>query len=121
MIGSPDMIAQLNYIEFAGGDLAATKTFYTDVFGWVFTDYGPTYASFGKAQAGLDGGFDTSVTAAAPGALVVFYAKDLEAVLAKVKAADGEIVREIFDFPGGRRFHFKDPAGNELAVWSDPV
>ncbi len=113
------MSATLNYIELPGGDLAKTKAFYEAVFGWVFTDYGPNYTAFAKAEAGMDGGFDSTVSAQTPGALVIFYAEALEATLAKVQKAGGEIVLEIFDFPGGRRFHFKDPAGNELAVWGD--
>ncbi len=109
----------IDYIEFPATDMAATKKFYTDVFGWEFTDYGPDYASFPRAQAGIDGGFTSQTAPAAPGTLAVFYADDLEAVETSVRDAGGEIVQEIFSFPGGRRFHFKDPSGNELAVWSD--
>lgn len=105
---------KLDYLEMPGGDLGATKTFYSDAFGWRFTDYGPTYAAFDE---GLDGGFDADD--AAPKPLPVLYANDLEAMRDKVTAAGGEIVKPIFEFPGGRRFHFRDPAGNELAVWSE--
>lgn len=107
---------KIDYVEFpGGGDLAPLKRFYGEAFGWAFTDYGPTYAAMDE---GLDGGFDT---AAAPDAkpLVVLYAHDLEAMLARVTGAGGAITRPIFPFPGGRRFHFTDPAGNELAVWSE--
>lgn len=106
---------KIDYIEWAGGDLSATKAFYGAAFGWTFTDYGPSYAAF-EGQ-GLDGGFESDEAPAPP--LVVLYAHDLEAMQAKVAAAGGQIVKPIFDFPGGRRFHFRDPAGNELAVWSE--
>lgn len=105
---------KLNYIELPGGRLAEVKAFYGDAFGWTFQDYGPEYAAFNE---GLDGGFDAQSDAVQT-PLPVLYAHDLEAMLAKVEAAGGEIVKAIFAFPGGRRFHFRDPAGNELAVWS---
>ena len=106
---------KINYIEMAGGDLPAQKAFYAAAFGWRYTDYGPDYAAFAE---GLDGGFYTSAAPAPP--LVVLFADDLEAMRSRVIAAGGQITREIFDFPGGRRFHFRDPAGNEVAVWGDP-
>jgi len=108
---------KIDYVEMPGGDLIATKAFYSDAFGWRFTDYGPTYAAFDKS--GLDGGFqaDPDQVPAAP--LVVLFAKDLEAMAAKVVAAGGVIVKPIFSFPGGRRFHFRDPSGNELAVFTE--
>jgi hypothetical protein len=114
-------VTKINYVEFPVADMAATKKFYTDAFGWTYTDYGPTYASFNNA--GIDGGFDaeSGKKPSAKGALVVMYAPDIEACLARVTKAGGKIVKPIFDFPGGRRFHFLDPNGNELAVWSDPV
>src|ERR1700761_1100678 len=100
---------KLDYLELPGGDLPAQKAFYADAFGWRFTDYGPDYAAFAE---GLDGGFYAGAGAAP---VPVLYAHDLEAMQAKVPQAGGTIVRPIFDFPGGRRFHFRDPAGNELA------
>jgi len=105
---------KIDYVELPGGALAATKGFYAEAFGWRFTDYGPDYAAFDE---GLEGGFhgDAADRAATP--LVILYAHDLEAMEAKVRAAGGAIVRPIFSFPGGRRFHFTDPSGNELAVW----
>jgi len=106
---------QINYLEMAGGDLSGTKAFYAQAFGWTFTDYGPTYAAFDQ---GLNGGFDADLAKASP-PLPVLFADDLEAMRDRVLAAGGHISREIFSFPGGRRFHFSDPAGNELAVWSD--
>lgn len=107
----------INYIEFKAHDLKKIKTFYTEAFGWKFTDYGPTYTSF--AESGVYGGFELSEEPILNGALVVLYHADLESVQTDVKKAGGEITRAIFSFPGGKRFHFKDPSGNELAVWSD--
>lgn len=108
---------KIDYIEWPAGDLSAVKTFYGQAFGWTFTDYGPDYAAF-EGQ-GADGGFATPQDGAAAKPLVVLYAHDLEAMLARVTAAGGAITRPIFAFPGGRRFHFTDPSGNELAVWSE--
>lgn len=106
---------KLDYLELPGGDLPATKAFYGAAFGWKFVDYGPEYAAF---DAGLDGGFDAQAEAVRT-PLPVLFARDLEAMQAKVEAAGGTIVKPIFAFPGGRRFHFRDPAGNELAAWSE--
>lgn len=108
---------RIDYIEFLATDIEATKTFYAAVFGWTFTDYGPEYTSFEDGR--LAGGFALAPQVPAGGPLVVLYAVDLEATQAKVTEHGGRIVREIFEFPGGRRFHFADPSGNELAVWSD--
>jgi predicted enzyme related to lactoylglutathione lyase len=108
---------KIDYIEFPGTDLPATKALYSAAFGWSFTDYGPAYAAF--EGEGTDGGFDADPDSGRAGTLVVLYARDLEAMLARVIASGGEITREIFSFPGGRRFHFRDPSGNELAVWSE--
>lgn len=106
---------KLDYLELPGRELAAVKTFYGAAFGWTFQDYGPSYAAFDQ---GLDGGFDAD-EAAPTAPLPVLFAHDLEAMEARVEAAGGRIVKPIFAFPGGRRFHFVDPAGNELAVWSE--
>ncbi|MDH5692715.1 MAG: VOC family protein [Gammaproteobacteria bacterium] len=111
---------KINYVEFPCRELSATKTFFESVFSWQFTDYGTEYTAF--ANSGLDGGFYRSElhsSAANGGALVVFYSDDLESTLQKVKENGGEINEEIFSFPGGRRFHFVEPGGNEFAVWSD--
>ena len=108
---------RVDYIEFPATDIAATKDFYAGVFGWKFTDYGPDYTSFEDGR--LAGGFAKTEKAGAGGPLVVIYAADLEGMESKVKTAGGKIVKDIFSFPGGRRFHFGDPNGNELAVWSD--
>ena len=107
---------KVDYVELPGGDLAGVKAFYSAAFGWTFTDYGPTYAAFNE---GLDGGFDGDAAEATKVPLVVLYSTDLEAMEAKVRAAGGTILRPIYSFPGGRRFHFTDPAGNELAVWAE--
>jgi predicted enzyme related to lactoylglutathione lyase len=108
---------KIDYIEWPAGDLPATKAFYAAAFGWTFTDYGPDYAAF-EGQ-GADGGFTTPQEGATDKPLVVLYAHDLEALLAKAEAAGAVITKPIFSFPGGRRFHFTDPSGNELAVWSE--
>ena len=94
------------------------KAFYTAVFGWGYVDYGPNYAAI--TGAGMDGGFDGHADRkpSDQGALVVIYSDDVEASEQAVKAAKGDITVPIFDFPGGRRFHFKDPSGNELAIWT---
>lgn len=105
---------KLDYLELPGGEMGETKTFYAEAFGWRFTDYGPSYAAF---EEGLDGGFDADTESRSP--LPILYAHDLEAMQARVEAAGGRVVMPIFSFPGGRRFHFTDPAGNELAVWSE--
>ena len=111
---------KLSYAEFAARDLASTKAFFEKAFGWNFTDYGAEYTSF--SGQGLDGGFykaDLRSTTENGGALLVFYSGDLEATLGRVVDAGAEVIKPIFDFPGGRRFHFTEPSGNEFAVWSD--
>lgn len=109
----------INYIEFPLVDADATKAFYGSVFGWEFQDWGPTYISF--TGAGIDGGFngEDSVPVTAPGVLVVLYSSDLEAIENSVKSAGATITRPIYPFPGGKRFHFRDPNGIELAIWSE--
>ena len=111
---------KINYVEFPAKDIEATKTFFSKAFGWSFVDYGPEYTAF--TDEGLDGGFfksDQSVSADNGSALIVFYSKELEKTQSKIENADGSIVKPVFSFPGGRRFHFTDPNGNEYAVWSD--
>lgn len=107
---------KLDYLEMPGLELGAVKAFYARAFGWRFVDYGPSYAAFDE---GLEGGFQADPDEAQARPLPVLYAHDLEAMVAKVTAAGGAILKPIFTFPGGRRFHFRDPAGNELAVWSE--
>ena len=108
---------RIDYIEFSVKSVADAKRFYGSAFGWSFEDYGPDYASF--ADGRLSGGFQTATKVQTGGPLVVIYAADLESMERRVKQAGGAIVRPIFSFPGGRRFHFTDPSGHELAVWSD--
>lgn len=121
---------KINYVEFPCRDFAATKAFFAAAFGWTFTDYGENYISFSAADAGLDGGFYNPECAGLAenafasraengGALVVLYGENLEESEAKIKKCGGAVVRPIFSFPGGRRFHFTEPSGNEFAVWSD--
>ena len=110
----------INYLELPAKDMNETKKFYTTVFGWLFTDWGPDYISFDKA--GIDGGFyksDQNTSYEKGSALVILYSKELEQTQAKIETNGGNIVKPIFSFPGGRRFHFTDPNGNELAVWSE--
>jgi len=107
----------ITYIEFKASDLDAVKSFYQTAFGWTFTDYGPTYTSF--SNSGIAGGFEVSNEPVVGGVLVVLYHEDLKQAKATIEKLDAEITVDIFSFPGGHRFQFKDPAGNELAVWSD--
>lgn len=111
------MSEHIDYVELPSGDLAAAKSFYESAFGWGFTDYGPVYAGF--EGAGLDGGIAAGEAITATQPLVVLKTTDLEDALARVEAAGAEITAPIFEFPGGRRFHFRDPAGNELGVWGE--
>lgn len=113
---------KINYIEMPSRDIESAKTFFGAVFGWSFVDYGPDYAAI--ENAGLDGGFfrsDNVATTSNGSVLVVLYSADLELTLEKVTTAGGKIIQDIFSFPGGRRFHFTDPNGNEYAVWSEPT
>ncbi|RJG08155.1 VOC family protein [Noviherbaspirillum cavernae] len=113
---------KINYVEYPARNLAATKAFFQAAFGWSFVDYGPDYAAF--SDQGLDGGFYRSELSASTdkgSALIVFYSERLEDTLAKITAAGGQIVKPIFSFPGGRRFHFMEPSGNEFAVWAEPA
>lgn len=107
----------IDYIEFTAPDLNAIKKFYSEVFDWKFQDWGDEYTSFSDGR--VDGGFSRADAQAGKGPLVILYTTNLEAIRLKVRGAGGMIVKDIFSFPGGRRFHFADPAGNELAVWSD--
>ena len=108
----------IDYIEFAVLDLAAAKHFYNAAFGWQFNDYSPEYAGIQLPGGGEVGGLSQQATVSSGGPLVVVYSKDLEASLDEIRKAGGRVVQEPFAFPGGRRFHFSDPSGNELAVWS---
>lgn len=107
----------IDYIELTVRDLAAAKRFYQGAFGWVFNDYGPEYAGI-QGEGRELGGLHQTADLRQGGPLVILYSTDLDASVAAVKAAGGKIVAAPYDFPGGRRFHFADPSGNELAVWS---
>lgn len=114
------MHEKINYVEFPSKNLKTTKSFFNTVFGWSFTDFGADYTAFNNE--GLNGGFFKSdqVSSTENGsALIVFYSRNLEQTMGKIEAAGGSVVKPIFSFPGGRRFHFTDPNGNEYAVWSD--
>jgi len=111
---------KINYIELPARDFDAVQSFYEQAFKWSFTDYGPEYRAF--SDGAIDGGFyqseqQSSTTSGA--VLVIVYASDLEQTRETIIASGGTIVKDIFSFPGGRRFQFTDPHGNELAVWSD--
>jgi uncharacterized protein len=108
-------MARLDYVELPGKDIAATRSFYEQAFGWTMTQFAPTYSATttGDTDVGIQA--DETERPAAP--LPVIQVKDLEACLALVEASGGTILKPIYSFPGGRRFHFADPSGNELAVW----
>jgi len=111
---------KINYVEFPARDIEATKDFFTKAFDWSFVDYGPEYTAF--SNEGIDGGFfksELSASTESGSALIVFYSKELEKTQTKIENSGGSIIKPIFSFPGGRRFHFRDPSGNEYAVWSD--
>ncbi|HET6603151.1 MAG TPA: VOC family protein [Xanthomonadaceae bacterium] len=111
---------KIDYLELPARDFDAVQRFYEQAFGWTFVDYGPAYRAFSDGK--IEGGFrhaDARSTTANGGALIVLYAVDLEATRERVLASGGTLLLDIFAFPGGRRFHFADPNGNELAVWSD--
>ncbi|MCA9739259.1 MAG: VOC family protein [Gemmatimonadetes bacterium] len=105
---------RIDYVEFGTTDLQASKRFFADVFGWSFQDWGEEYTSFEDGR--LAGGFTAGTPGGAP--LVILYATDLDATRARVEAAGGTVMNE-HSFPGGRRFHFVEPGGNHLAVWSE--
>jgi predicted enzyme related to lactoylglutathione lyase len=107
----------INYIELYANNLEAIKSFYNKVFGWTFTDYGPTYTSF--SNSGLAGGFEHTDKPITNGALVIIQHDDLETIKAKITDSGCEISVDIFSFPRGKRFQFIDPSGNELGVWSE--
>jgi predicted enzyme related to lactoylglutathione lyase len=104
------------YLELPANDVAVSKSFYGTLFGWSFQDYGPDYAAF--SNSGLDGGFNgaSSAEGRSKFPLAVIDTEDLEEMEKRIVAAGGRITLPIFSFPGGRRFHFTDPSGNELAV-----
>jgi len=107
----------ISYVELKAKDLEATKEFYKKSFNWKFKDYGTDYSSF--SESGLMGGFEKQEADIVNGALIVLYHENLDTIKNKIIESKGTISKDIFSFPGGRRFHFVDPSGNELAVWSD--
>ncbi len=111
----PDL--KLDYVEFSSRDVQASTAFFAAAFGWGFVDYGPNYQAL--ANAGLDGGIDGFGQTPPGSALVIVKAADLEDALGRVLAAGGAVTQMIFNFPGGRRFHFREPGGVEMAVWSE--
>lgn len=107
----------INYIEFKSTNLIITKEFYSQLFGWEFVDYGSYYVSF--SGSGIVGGFELTEQQITNGVLIVLAHNNLELILAKLEQLEVEITVPIFTFPGGRRFQFKDPSGNELAIWTE--
>ena len=105
----------IDYVEFSSGNLVDSKTFYAEAFGWSFNDYGPQYAGIVEGEGEAGGLTALNDPLVAP--LVILYSENLDESLASVEAAGGEITQSVYDFPGGRRFHFRDPAGHDLAVW----
>ncbi len=113
----PHQDRTIDYIEFKVTDIARSKAFYGKAFGWNFTDYGPDYCEF--SDGNMKGGFDATGPVTLGGALVILYGADLAEIMGRIEEAGGTVVKPVFDFPGGRRFHFADPDGYELAVWSE--
>jgi len=113
---------RIDYLEYPAVDLEATKAFFTTVFAWQFTDYGEDYTAFTRQGGSVEGGFYRANLASISeqgAALAIFFSDDLVATQIKIEEAGGLIVKPIFDFPGGQRFHFTEPSGNEFAVWTD--
>lgn len=111
---------KIDYVEFSTPDMAKTKAFFAAVFGWAFTDYGPDYSD--TPDGGIMTGFfkgELKSLQETGGALVTFFSNNLEATQEKIEASGGSIIKPVFDFPGGRRFQFLEPGGNEFAVWSN--
>lgn len=117
MAEKPREDRRIDYIEFNVADIARSKDFYGNAFGWIFTDYGPSYCEFSDGH--MKGGFDANGPVTLGGPLVILYGTDLSELAERIEAAGGKIVKPIFEFPGGRRFHFTDPDGYELAVWTE--
>jgi predicted enzyme related to lactoylglutathione lyase len=110
----------LDYVELRVTDLAATRSFYEAAFGWEFNDYGPDYAGIrAPGGDGEVGGLNATAEPTRGGPLVLLFSEDLDATLAAVREAGGEVLDGPYEFPGGRRFHFADPSGNELGVWAE--
>ncbi len=113
---------KINYLEFPSKDLHKTKSFFSTVFNWQFEDYGPEYCAFSGEAAGINGGFYLSELSSSTingSMLTVIYSRDINHTEQEIKQAGGLIIKPVFNFPGGVRFHFEDPNGNEYAVWSE--
>ena len=108
---------KIDYVELASSNIVATSAFLAAAFGWGFVDYGPHYKGF--AGAGLDGGIDGSGEGPPAAPLIILKTDDLADATRRVEAAGGVITRPIYGFPGGRRFHFREPGGNQLAIWAE--
>lgn len=111
---------KINYVEFPSNDLDETKRFFSQAFNWEFQDFGTEYTAF--SNQGIDGGFfkaNLSSSTKTGAALIVFYSNNIEQTQDKIEKSGGTIIKPVFTFPGGRRFHFSEPCGNEFAVWSD--
>jgi predicted enzyme related to lactoylglutathione lyase len=111
------MSIPINYIEFKSNNLNETKEFYSNAFGWKFKDYGPNYTAF--SDSGIEGGFEHNKEPINNGVLVVLHYDNLEIIKEKIIGLGAKISVDIFSFPGGRRFQFLDPSGNELAIWTE--
>ena len=121
MSGSSELHHAVDYVELTVPDIGRAERFYADAFGWAFTGYGPEYAGFRTPGREREAG-GLRYDAAGPrtgGPLVLLFSADLDATLSAVRGAGGEVVAGPYEFPGGRRFHFRDPAGNELGVWAE--
>ena len=116
-MAKPGNDRRIDNIEFAVSDIARSRTFYGKVFGWTFTDYGPAYCEFSDGR--MTGGLAKGSPVTPGGPLVILHADDLAETQRRLEDAGAKIVKPVFTFPGGRRFHFQDPDGYELAVWSD--
>ena len=108
---------RIDYVEIPVTDLKKTRAFFEALFGWTFKEWGDEYLSFSDGR--LDGGFRLATEAPQSGVLLVFFSEDLERDVERVKELGATMTQEIFSFPGGRRFHFRDPAGTEFAIWGD--
>lgn len=115
-MANPGADRKIDNIEFNVADIGRSRDFYARAFGWTFTDYGPTYSEFTDGR--LVGGLTTGGPVRPGGPLVILYADDLTETQKRLEDAGAQIVKPVFAFPGGKRFHFQDPDGYELAVWS---
>ncbi len=121
MTESPHRHHAIDYVEIPVIDVAAAKAFYRSAFGWTFTDYGPDYAGIqDPARSAEAGGLAKTDAVRSGGLVVLLFSEDLNASVDAIVAAGGRIVNGPYEFPGGRRFEFTDPSGNQLGVWAEP-